>query len=296
MKNILSSTILSVFLLTCFVIIAGCSQKSTVSEETISVSTITETTTVTGTNTTLLSTTVTTSAVTTTAEQVTTTTETTYAHHFEISNTKLGSRPVPENLYHNEYTGEIKYRAQKAIDEGRDMLGDCIAHCIDYDNNIIYLCMYYGGRVNGSAFMKSNTFYRINADTGEVTELCNDENSDLKTVDSMFLINGKLFVVTYFGFYTIDTESGEITVIDPHNEPCGGGGYINDGKIYLLSHEADDSRKITYLEYDTETDTLTKLNEWPDTSNMEYYTKYIENEMITEGDHEGVQKFIFQWN
>lgn len=291
-------------LLSILMMLAGCSEKNTSSESSSDV--VTEAVTETETETTAAITT--TATLTVTASNTASTVQTTtvspiFCHSIEIMNTELGSRPVPDNLSKNDYTGNVKKRAQSAIDEGRDMLGDCEAFCVDRDNNYLFICMYYGGDTVSFQIRNGYTFYRVNTDTGEITELCNSDSIKLRNVFSMFCINGKLFVSTYAGFYQINEESGDIAIIDSENEPAGGSGYVCNNKIYLISHSENKmpdtgNYKAYYRVYDPETGILEELEEYPDMEDKVFFFDYMyDNEkLITEGESGKVQKFIFQWD
>ena len=132
-------------LLSVLIMLAGCSRKNTSVESSY---VVTEAVTENEAKTTSAITpnaTLTVTASQTTLPVQTTTVSSIFSHSIEIMNTELGSRPVPDDLRKNEYSGDVRKRAQSAIDEGRDMLGDCEAFCVDRDNNYLFICMYYGG-------------------------------------------------------------------------------------------------------------------------------------------------------
>lgn len=290
-------------LLSVLTILAGCSEKNTSVESSYAVTEafteneIKTSAAITTTATLTVPTSQTTSLVqTTTAAPI-------FSHSIEIMNTDLGSRPVPDNLRKNDYSGDVRKRAQSAIDEGRDMLGDCEAFCVDCDNNLLFICMYYGGDTVSAQIRNGYTFYRVNTDTGEITELCNSNSIGLRNVFSMFCINGKLFVSTYAGFYWINEESGDITVIDAENEPAGGSGFVSYNKIYLISHSKNimsdtGNYKVYYRVYDPETGVLEELEECPDMEDKVFFYNYMcdKGKLITEGESGRVQKFIFEWD
>ena len=298
----MNRSIFAVVLLSVLMMLAGCSGKNTSAESSCDV--VTEVVTETETETTAAITT--TATLTVTASNTASTVQTTtvspiFCHSIEIMNTELGSRPVPDDLRKNDYSGDIRKRAQSAIDEGRDMLGDCEAFCVDCDNNYLFICMYYGGDTVSAQLRNGYTFYRVNTDTGEIRELCNSESVNMRNVFSMFCINGKLFVSTYAGFYWINEESGDITIIDAENEPAGGSGFVSDNKIYLISHSENKmpdtgNYKIYYRVYDPETGILEELEEYPDMEDKVFFYNYMyENEkLVTEGESGKVQKFIFE--
>lgn len=282
----------------------GCSGKNTSAESSTCV--VTESVTENETETTATITTTATLTVTTsqtTSPVQTTTAAPIFSHSIEIMNTDLGSRPVPDDLRQNDYSGDVRKRAHSAIDEGRDMLGDCEAFCVDSDNNLLFICMYYGGDTVSAQIRNGYTFYRVNTDTGEITELCNSDSTGLRNVFSMFCISGKLFVSTYEGFYWINEESGDITVIDAENEPAGGSGFVSYNKIYLISHSKNimpdtGNYKVYYRVYDPETGVLEELEECPDMEDKVFFYNYMcdKGKLITEGESGKVQKFIFEWD
>lgn len=296
--------IFAVVLLSVLMMLAGCSGKNTSAES--SSYAVTEAVTENEAETTSAITpnaTLTVTASQTTSPVQTTTVSPIFSNSIEIMNTELGSRPVPDNLRKNDYSGDIRKRAQSAIDEGRDMLGDCEAFCVDCDNNYLFICMYYGGDTVSAQIRNGYTFYRVNTDTGEIRELCNSDSVNLRNVFSMFCINGKLFVSTYAGFYWINEESGDITIIDAENEPAGGSGYVCNNKIYLISHSENKmpdtgNYNVYYRVYDPETGVLEELEECPDMEDKVFFYNYMcdKGKLIIEGESGKVQKFIFKWD
>ena len=219
-----------------------------------------------------------------------------FRHAFELSNTALGTRPVPER-YLDPDAENIPRRAASAIAEGRDMVGDCWSRCADPERDCLYLCMYYGLNYDDSA-KYDYTLYRLDAD-GTVTECCDFDS--VRDVYKMFVLKGRLMLATYYGFYYIDTENGEVVTVDAGNEPLGGSTLVTKDKVYLITanHEADGTGSF-YRMYDPAANTLTEITaeQIPDEAQTLY--EYSQNgepqvRIHTEGERGEIQNYIIEW-
>ncbi len=245
-----------------------------------------------------------TSAVTTvpaTSDTVPGTTATTerlavFRHAYALSNTALGTRPVPEK-YLDTDAENIPRRAASAVSEGREMVGDCGSCCADPERDCLYICMYYGLNYDDSA-KYDYTLYRLDAD-GTVTECCDFDS--VRDVYKMFVLKGRLMLATYHGFYYIDTESGDVITVDEKNEPLGGSLLCTKERVYLITpNDAADGTGPFYRMYDPAANTLTEITseQIPDEAQTLY--EYSQNDeprvrISTDGERGGIQNYIFEW-
>lgn len=230
-----------------------------------------------------------------------------YNNWIEVSNDLL-TRPVPEVYTNGTY--KVPKALQSIIDEGREVRGALNDVFIDTEENNVYLCMYYGASYGYGgeelSVRKGYSFYRINGDTGEITELANDDDSPLRNKLSMTRIGGKLLVSSYHGFYFIDEENNEIITIDPINEPLAGSAHVSGGKVYLQSIELTDgpSNLVYYREYDPFTNVLRDITKeeamsHPSENNWNFYEycyyNAVKHRVTTEEGENGEKIYLIEW-
>lgn len=219
-----------------------------------------------------------------------------FRHAYALSNTALGTRPVPEK-YLDTDAEHIPRRAASAISEGREMVGDCGSCCADPERDCLYICMYYGLNYDDSA-KYDYTLFRLDAD-GTVTECCDFDS--VRDVYKMFVLKGRLMLATYHGFYYIDTETGDVITVDEKNEPLGGSLLCTNDRVYLITpDDAADETGAFYRMYDPAANTLTEITseQIPDEAQTLY--EYSQNDeprvrISTDGERGGIQNYIFEW-
>lgn len=304
-RILIATGILSALLLT------GCSDDRTLLEESESSESIVVTTAVTTSITTTAAETTATTTVTTASTATSSTTSTTMSetHHVEIMNTDFRTRPVPERYY--QYSIDtVPDRPRKAIDEGREMLPDIEAWCIDHNNNCVYVCLNYGNEYSG---FSDYSFYSIDGQTGEVTFLCDSKpQSDVpnpmpQSEDSygVYRIGEKLIFGSYNGLYLIDEENHEFVPIVESWNPQSGIAYISkDGEKLIIDsavrNENNNTIERSIVEYYPRTNTLTKLDDFSNTNEFSFIGDYLFGQNDTEklsieGESGEVQKLIFEW-
>ena len=249
------------------VLSAGCSSHTRSSEKVSSAvveAETTVTTTVAETSTTVADTT----AVTTTVTTATTTVSAVYEHRAEVAASAF-DRPVPE-MYRNMDAERIPKKVADIINNGGEVSGILYSLWISKDSDDIYMCVYYGdtyGYISESeSINKGYSFYRLNVNTGELTFLADDDDSPLRNYYAMMIMDGKLLVGSYHGFYLIDGENHEIVTLDPDNEPLGGSTVVCGGKVCLISivYSETGRHKVYHRIYDPATGEMTDVDGFDD--------------------------------
>lgn len=202
----------------------------------------------------------TTAAVT---ETSTNTTAQVYTHMIELQDTQF-ARQVPEQYRSGRY--QLPESTLNAIQEGRDILGVLNFVRIDAESNTLYVGAYFGKHYGFGgeelSVRKGYSFYRVDGNTGAVTEIANDDDSPLRNMHMMIRLGGRLLVSSYHGFYLIDEEKGEIVTLDRDNEPLGGSTSVCGDKVYLssLTSSAGGEPVCIYREYDPASNSIKEIS------------------------------------